>query len=100
MGRQQFLKLTPVPGHVLWKIFEAALDAEGAKFSDFDPRTNWGGVLTELGFTALESGKLLKMIVARNTSNGVKSFPAKKLIKEIPVRNEEKSTIRDSLQKR
>lgn len=48
------------------KQLEAKLNEKNTKISDLSAGTNWLGVLEELGFTNLESGRLLKVIEERH----------------------------------
>lgn len=51
-----------------WKKLEAKLNEHNANISDFDAQTDWPAVLKEIGFTALDTGRLLKVIKARHPS--------------------------------
>lgn len=49
----------------LWDRFVAALQTKDMVFEDLSAQSNWPGILSELGFTELESGALLHLIEER-----------------------------------
>jgi len=46
----------------LFAQFETELKKQGAAFDDFDPQSDWAQILSDMGFTSLQRGVLLKRI--------------------------------------
>lgn len=46
----------------LWGVFEQKLAEDDSRFEDFSPNSDWRQILSDLGFSVLKAGKLMKMI--------------------------------------
>ena len=53
----------------LWDRLQAKLKEQYASLSDFDEETDWHSVCKELGFSALQTGQLVKLIKAQQSAH-------------------------------
>jgi hypothetical protein len=65
---------TIVPADPLWTQLEKKLAEQDTTFDDLGKATDWLTLLRDLGFTALQSGKLLKKIEDRHRQSSGAGF--------------------------